>query len=289
MIKLGLRKLIGAMATLVIFAFLSTLVFAWLQRNQYAGTFLPILMYHQIYTYPTGNEWGVSQEAFGRHMRVLYESGFNTVTLSQIIEYVFYDGELPENPVLITFDDGYLNVYLYGFPILEYFGFTAVSFIVGHNVGQSYYKDTGFPVIPKFCFDEARRMQHVMDIQSHSYDMHQVAHLEPGRARVNMLRWEDESMQDYLAAIEYDHNRISNLIYDELGIEVISVAFPGGDFDDYLNHALTDLGVRITFTSASAKRYFLWRRDPGSLLGLGRFHVNDVTTEDDLLNMIRQP
>ena len=286
MSKRYFKKLICVICVFFVFVF-STAFAPFSPPNfQEQGTFLPVLMYHQIFRYPTENRWGLSLETFAWQMRALYENGFNTVTLQQIIEYVFYGGELPENPVLITFDDGYLNIYRYGFPILEFFGFTAVSFVIGHNVGQSYYKDTDFPVTPKFSFDEARRMQHVMDIQSHSYDMHQFAPFEAGRARENMLRWHSEPFADYMAVVENDHYRISTLIYNELGIEVISVAFPHGQFNSELNYILTSLGVRITFGGSS--RNYLMRGRPNTLFGMGRFNVNELTTIDELLLMVRQ-
>ena len=252
------------------------------------GTFLPVLMYHQIFAHPTNLRGGVSVDMFAWQMRALYENGYNTVTIRQIVDYVLYDGELPENPVLITFDDGYLNVYRYGFPILDFFGFTAVSFVIGHNVGQFYYKDTGFPVTPKFSFEEARRMQHLMDIQSHSYDMHQFAPFEEGRARETMMRWDGESRHAHEAVVTYDHHRISNLIYNELGIEVIAVAFPHGAFDGPLNQILTNLGVYVTFGIEETRNYLV-RGRPRSLLGMGRFNVDDQTSVEELLRLVRQP
>ena len=287
MIKKIFKKLLYVICILAVFVFSTAFASAAPQNQQESGTFLPVLMYHQIFLHPTYNRWGVSVDMFIRQMRALHENGYNSVTLGQIIDYVFYDGELPENPVLITFDDGYLNVYRYAFPVLEFFGFTAVSFVIGHNVGQSYYKDTGFPVTPKFSFEQARRMLHVMDIQSHSYDMHQFADFEPGEARINMLRWEWESILDYRAAIENDHNRISTLIYNELGIDVISVSFPHGKFDVHLSRILYELGVRITFGGSS--RNYLERGRHQTLQGMGRFNVNDSTSIYELLEMVRQP
>ena len=38
-------------------------------------------------------------------------------------------------------------------------------------------------------------------VQSHTYDMHQWPAFEEGRARENILRWEDEGELDYRAAL----------------------------------------------------------------------------------------
>ena len=126
-----------------------------------------------------------------------------------------------------------------------------------------------------------------MDIQSHSYDMHQFALFETGRARENMLRWDGEPVERHNAVVENDHNMISALIYNELGIEVVSVAFPHGKFDVSLNHTLYNLGVRVTFGGISGN--YLQRGRARSLLGMGRFKINDSTTVDELLAMVRLP
>ena len=251
------------------------------------AVFLPVLMYHQVTNPITESEWEISRSVFLRHMRFLSANGFNTITIADLIEFVFGDGELPENPVLITFDDGYLNVYRYAFPVLEYFGHRAVSFIIGHNVGQTTYKDTGQPVTPKFGFGDARNMLHVMDIQSHSFDMHQWAYFETGRARENMLRWYDECVYEYTEILTKDHKKISDLIYRELGINVVAVAFPGGRFDALMLDILIDLGVKVTFRSTPGNN-FVVRGEPASLHGLRRINMTNRIDEEELWRLLRE-
>ena len=255
-------------------------------EQQLEKVFLPVLMYHQITAPITESEWEISRSMFMRHMRFLRANGFNTITIADLIDFVFYEGELPENPVLVTFDDGYLNVYRYAFPILEYFGHRAVTFIIGHNVGQSTYKDTGKPVTPKFSFAEAKNMLHLMDIQSHSYDMHQWAYFEIGRARENMLRWYDECIYEYTVILKNDHRIISELIYGELGINVVAVAFPGGRFDELVLEILIELGVKVTFRSTPGNN-FIVRGEPESLHGLRRINMTNQIDEKELMRLLR--
>lgn len=257
------------------------------RERESGGTFLPVLMYHQIVARPADSEWEISFSMFLRHMRFLRANGFNTVTIQELIDYVFAGGELPENPILITFDDGYRNVYRYAFPLLEYAGHTAVTFVIGHNVGQSTYKDTGHPVTPKFGWGDARNMQHIMDIQSHSFDMHQWRYFESGRARENMLRWQDECIYEYTEILKNDHKKISSLVFDELGIDVVAVAFPAGRFDDLVIEILESLGVRVTFASMPGRNY-IRRGDPSSLHGLRRFNMTDDVDEAELRRLLME-
>jgi len=56
---------------------------------------------------------------------------FNVVTMEQVLDAVNGKGELPDNALLLTFDDGYADNYDYAFPILEEFGVQGSFFIPG--------------------------------------------------------------------------------------------------------------------------------------------------------------
>jgi len=78
--------------------------------HEYYTTRVPILMYHHIDEY-AANAMIVTPETFATQMRALYENGFTAVTLCQLVDFVDRGIPLPERPVVITFDDGYLSVY----------------------------------------------------------------------------------------------------------------------------------------------------------------------------------
>lgn len=60
-----------------------------------------------------------------------FRHNFNVVSMEQVIAAVQNRGELPENAVLLTFDDGYIDNYTYALPLLEEFGFQGSFFIPG--------------------------------------------------------------------------------------------------------------------------------------------------------------
>lgn len=99
---------------------------------------ITILMYHKVGDPPAGSQlkklW-VSEEMFRRQMAYLADKGHHAITFKDI--YALWDKNipLPPNPVLITFDDGYLNNYEKAFPILRDFGFRATLFVVVQTVG----------------------------------------------------------------------------------------------------------------------------------------------------------
>ena len=245
---------------------------------------IPILMYHHLADY-AANDYTVTPETFAMHMRTLYENGFNTIALQQLLDFVDHGTPLPENPVVITFDDGYLSVYQYAFPILKQYGLVATSFVIGEAVGTDTYKDTGHPTIPKFCYEQAARMAGVMSIQSHTYDMHQWPPFELGRARTNILRWYDECEAEYEAILRADHTRIADDIYYHLGETLFAIAFPHGIYDTLALEILISMGVRVTLTTNHGTN-IITQGEPQSLLSLNRVNIANHVTPLELLEFL---
>ena len=248
-----------------------------------------ILMYHHL-SEDASNPWTVTPESFKQQMRWLIANGFNTVSLRDLYYFVHYGRNLPDNPVVITFDDGYLSVYEYAFPVLYEYGLKASLFVIGSQVGTSYYKDTGHPTIPKFCFEQAHTMvsSGLIEIQSHTYDMHQWAPFEPGLARVNILRFCDESYEDYITALACDHKRICTLITNATGQSVFALAFPHGIYDELSLATLRSLGVHVTLTTHPGVNQII-SGYTDSLHLLNRQNVTDSLSEYEFLSLLLTP
>ncbi len=97
-----------------------------------------ISMYHYIrdlkYSrYP--NIKGMDIRQFRAQME-FFRDNFNVVKMEQVIEAVKSGGKLPQNAVLLTFDDGYIDHYTYVFPVLEEFGFQGSFFIPGKPISE---------------------------------------------------------------------------------------------------------------------------------------------------------
>jgi peptidoglycan/xylan/chitin deacetylase (PgdA/CDA1 family) len=96
---------------------------------------IPVLLYHRIGY--TNGYLTVTPEKFAADMQILTNYGYHTIPLS-LFEKFLIDGnvELPERPMLITFDDGYADNYEYAFPILQKQQMTAVFYIIAGLLGQ---------------------------------------------------------------------------------------------------------------------------------------------------------
>ncbi|WP_312515754.1 polysaccharide deacetylase family protein [Anaerospora sp.] len=96
---------------------------------------IPVLLYHRIGY--TNGYLTITPEKFAADMQILTDYGYHTIPLS-LFEKFLIDGnvELPERPMLITFDDGYADNYEYAFPILQKQQMTAVFYIIAGLLGQ---------------------------------------------------------------------------------------------------------------------------------------------------------
>lgn len=250
---------------------------------------VPVLLYHHIDENPT-NSLMVTPETFEEQMRFLAENGYHTVTIRQMIDYVYHGGDLPDKPVCVTFDDGYLSNYEYAWPILERYGLNAVVYAIGVSVGHDrYYKDTQFELIPHFSFEQAREMieSGVIDVQSHTYDMHQWAPVETGdQVRETIVPLDGESGADYVAALNADIERYAEIARQELGGAFLSLAYPKGQYTALTEVLVHQAGIPVTMSTRTDSRNVLVRGLPQSLYALCRWYVTEETTQEELLAVL---
>jgi peptidoglycan/xylan/chitin deacetylase (PgdA/CDA1 family) len=106
----------------------------------YKTVSVPILMYHHIANvYPTTNlldrSLTVTPPLFTEQLDYLKKMGYQTITLNQIMDALYYGGPLPKKPIILTFDDGYDDAYNYAYPILKAHGYSGMFYIITGKVG----------------------------------------------------------------------------------------------------------------------------------------------------------
>jgi peptidoglycan/xylan/chitin deacetylase (PgdA/CDA1 family) len=101
----------------------------------------PILLYHHVNDDPANNRYDISTATFTAQMQALKDWGYTAITVSTLVDVLVHGGPLPARPVVISFDDGNLDVYTNAFPIMQRFGMVGVFFIVGNRVGSPEFVD----------------------------------------------------------------------------------------------------------------------------------------------------
>ena len=99
---------------------------------------VPILMYHHVAPTRRGSDllW-VARSQFARELAYLHDHGYHAVTLQQVYQCWMRGTALPTRPVVLSFDDGYLDQYRYAAPLLRRYGDTAVLNLIVDNLGRS--------------------------------------------------------------------------------------------------------------------------------------------------------
>lgn len=248
---------------------------------------VPILMYHHF----SGDEEGaVTPPEFASHLEALRDGGYTAVFMEDLIDYVYRGGELPDKPVCITFDDGYLSNYEIAWPLLEQYGMKATIFAIGSSVGhEEFYKDTQFRLTPHFSYEQAREMtaSGAVDFQSHTYDLHQWAPFESGdRIRATALPLPGEREEDYAVMLENDMEIYDRERRRELGEGFSALAYPGGYYNVLTEVLIHQAGIPVTLSIETDRPNVLVRGLPQSLYALCRWNVTAGMTGEEVLAMI---
>lgn len=90
---------------------------------------VPVLLYHHVSDIGD-TRYSLRVADFRAQMKYLHDNGYQTISITHLAETVRSGGRLPEKPVVLTFDDGYLDIYENVFPILQEYGFYGVVYII---------------------------------------------------------------------------------------------------------------------------------------------------------------
>jgi peptidoglycan/xylan/chitin deacetylase (PgdA/CDA1 family) len=92
---------------------------------------IPVIMYHSV---SDDQRWlwghlSCPVDVFEDQMCALACGGFKTITLQDLYSHFAHRTSLPDNPVVLTFDDGYLDTWVNVYPILERYGLRGTVFV----------------------------------------------------------------------------------------------------------------------------------------------------------------
>jgi len=97
---------------------------------------VPVFMYHHVNQHK-GDMVTVTPEVFEQQMKYLHTSGYKTLKPGELLSYIKGDTVFNEKAVMITFDDGWLDNYIYAYPVLKKYGINATIFIASHWIDEA--------------------------------------------------------------------------------------------------------------------------------------------------------
>ncbi len=94
-----------------------------------AGT-VPVLIYHKVINERQAeNIFSCPINLFYRQMRYLYKNRFQTLFLSDLYKHLKFNTPIPPRSLVITFDDGNLDNWVFAYPVLKQFSLKATIFM----------------------------------------------------------------------------------------------------------------------------------------------------------------
>ena len=199
----------------------------------FEGNYVPIIGLHAIEDH-IGDPIEIYTSHFDELCRVLKEYGYETITFTDLLNYIDYGKALPEKPVIITSDDGFQDVYTNGFPILKKYGYKMTVFLVTGAIGDSdadrktntYFNKRTDVIRPILIWPEI--------IEMNEYGCEFLSHT------VNHVRLGLSSDKQFLNELRQSKNDIES----HLGSEVLFFAWPYDNHSPLKWPLISDAGYR---------------------------------------------
>ena len=236
-------------------------------ENEDASIAVPILMYHSVCdNKKVTSNYRVTPEVFESDLEYLSKNGYKTIFVSDLVAYVHEGTSLPEKPIIITLDDGYLNNMTNVLPILEKYNMCAVVSVVG-EFAESFSKviDRN-PLYAYLTFDDMKYLTDSgrIELGNHTYAMHELGERR-GCAKIS-----GESAENYDKALTEDLVKLQSVIKDKVGVTPIVFTYPYGFVSKESLPIIKKIGFLAALTCYEHINYI--NGTPEQLYKLGRFN-----------------
>ncbi len=209
---------------------------------------IPVFMYHHV-NWHQGDLVTLTPEDFESHLRVLSKEKIQTLFFDELVGIVRGEKKISGPAVALTFDDGYLDNWIYAFPLLRKYQMKATIFVITSWMQEGEkrtFAEEGrkyprlLPIIPRhreakarassadpevsLRWEEARAMEFTgwVDIQSHTH-FHRDYFLPAGKG----IRLDPEKKSLFLE----DLVRSKKMIEDRLEKKCRFLSWPWGRYD----------------------------------------------------------
>lgn len=178
-----------------------------------------VLNYHKVDS--TFHSLSIAPADFERQMQWLQQHGYHSITPEQLYDFVTTGEALPDNPILITFDDGYVDNYSNAYPIMKKYGFVGTIFVV----------TTFLDKYPNYLtWDQAKELE----ANGFSIESHTATHK-------SMTEASDAQIIEELT-------QSKATLKEKLGKDVNFVAYPTGTYNLHIAQLAKNAGYKAAFT-----------------------------------------
>jgi peptidoglycan/xylan/chitin deacetylase (PgdA/CDA1 family) len=183
-----------------------------------------------------GDIYYISTDNFDKHMKFLKDNGYNGITMSTYVNYLEGRGELPEKPVVITIDDGYVSGYTGAFPILK-----------KYSIPATYYVYTVFFPRAKqaLSVEQVKEMAAAgEEIGCHS-KTHPILTFKVKKVGEKKIPMTDA---EYLKFLREEIITPRKVLQEELGLPIDTFAYPYGAYSSEVEAVVKEAGYRAALS-----------------------------------------
>jgi peptidoglycan/xylan/chitin deacetylase (PgdA/CDA1 family) len=204
----------------------------------------------------------IKPERFEADLMMLREKGFHVISFKDMLQGIEGGYELPDNAVVITFDDGISSVYKYAFPLLKKYNVSATSFLItSRNQSYKQFTTSDNPLSPA----EITQMYQsgLVDFQSHTNQSHEYIYvnsqLKKGAKLTNRIYNKYtktyESNEEYINRVVEDLTKSRELIYKYTGSYADTLCFPFGIYNKEVIELAQKCGYKYFVTTQNGVNY----------------------------------
>lgn len=211
-----------------------------------------VLMYHDLSPEPK-DAGTLSVVNFEKQLELMRDNNFHWITMSEYTDFILHSAPVPDNAVLLTFDDGYESFYTYAYPLLKKYQAPASNFLIVNAIDNPEYKG-----IPKVTWEQVELMhRNGIEFFSHTYDSHKYAKTDSTSTEETAMlagriylkdQQRQETEEEYKQRITKDLKQANDILQQKLGIQNHVLAFPFGGFSKTLLDLCGQLGMDVTLT-----------------------------------------
>lgn len=266
--KIKVFKLAHILLFLFVLIFIFVLLFSFVFANSEEYIKVPIIMYHSILKDPArSNKYTITPAVLEEDLKYIKANGYETITISDLISYVYDDKPLPPKPIILTFDDGHYNNYGYLYPLLEKYDMKAVISIVGSYTDKFSETDEANLNYSYLRWKDINELisSGRLEFQNHTYNLHDNTH-----GRIGAKKKKGESDDEYKKILEEDINKLQNEFKENTGYVPTCFTYPFGGISNSSLDIIKELGFKASLSCEEGINKIT--KNPNSLYLLKRYN-----------------
>lgn len=242
---------------------------------------VPIIMYHSVCENTrVQSDYRIAPSLFEKDLKYLYDKGYTAVFVGDLVGYVYEGVPLPEKPIIITLDDGYLNNLTEVLPILEKYDMCATVSVVGEFIEKAQKEKDPNPLYAYLSWADIKALEDSgrIEIGNHTNAMHEIGE------RRGCMKMSGESEEHYDKILSNDLTELQNALTENAGLTPMVFTYPFGFVSEESLPVIKKLGFLAALTCYERINYINGTVE--QLYRLGRFNRSPNMSTEAFMNKI---